>query len=102
MADGQKRLQRAHRHWRLQKQSQDRESPEAENSLPQSVFHLSASFPGLLHQLLASQAMDLNPLPGIACCCSNFSQLFPPNTPHKYPFALQKALRKYMRQSRET
>lgn len=102
MADEQKRLQRAHRSWILQKQNQDSESPEAANSLPQSVFHLSASFPGGTHQLLASQAMVLNPFPGIACYSSNLSQLFPPNVPHKHPFPLQKALGKHMRESRET
>lgn len=102
MADEQKRLQRAHRSWMLQKQSQDRESAEAANSLSQSVFHLSASFLGLTHQLLASQATVLNPSPVIACCFSNFSQISPPNIPHKHPFPLQKVLGKHMRESRQT
>lgn len=48
------------------------------------------------------QAMFLIPLPGVAYCSSNISQLFPPNIPHKHPFPLQKALGKHMRESRET
>lgn len=104
VADEQERLKTAHkvhRGWMLQRQRQDRESPEAANSLPQRVFHLSASFPGLIHQLLASQATVPHPSPGTACCFSNFSQQFTPNIPHKYFFPFQKALGKHMRGSRE-
>lgn len=96
-------LQRAHRGRKLQKQSQNRESSEAANSLPQNDFHLSCFFtwshlPASCIPSRGSQSLAWH----LASCSVSLSQHFPPNIPHKHPFPLQKALGKHVRKSSET
>lgn len=60
VGDEQKGLHRACRGWELQQHSHGRESPQAANSLPQSVFHLSASFSGLIYQQLLASTLSFS------------------------------------------